>query len=160
MNWNSTKNHPPEPVPAGTDASVAVPRAKAELVEAFQRCAPHHSHSLGLMQLFLQLVLRTAIGLRGAAGALNVIAPLFPTDESAASPNGGQMWLLRVGLHELSRAKEQADDWVWIIDHTIQAGASKCFLVVGVRLCAWEAKRADPERSAALEHQRPFRMDD
>ncbi len=151
MSWSSTKNHPPESVP--TDTAVAVPQAKAELVEAFEQRAPHHSHSLGLMRLFLQLVLRAAIGLRGAAGALNVVSPLFPTAEAAPSPNGGQMWLLRLGLYELSRAKEAADDWVWIIDHTIQTGRAKCFLVVGVRLSAWEAKRADPTRSAALEHE-------
>lgn len=150
MSWSSTKSHPPESAPA--DTAVAVPRAKAELVEAFEHRAPHHSHSLGLMQLFLQLVLRAATGLRGAAGALNVVSPLFPTEEAAPSPNGGQMWLLRLGLYELSRPKEQAEDWVWIIDHTIQIGPSKCFLVVGVRLSAWEAKRADPKRSAALEH--------
>jgi hypothetical protein len=153
MNWNSTKNPPPEPVPAGSDASVASPRAKAELVEAFAHHVPRHSHSLGLMQLFLQLVLRAATGLRGAAGALNVLSQLFPVAEAAPSPNGGQMWLLRLGLYELLRPKEQADDWAWIIDHTIQIGPSKCFLVVGVRLSDWEAKRAKPETSAALEHE-------
>jgi hypothetical protein len=151
MSWSSTKNHPPESV--STDNAVAVPQAKAELVEAFEHRAPHHCHSLGLMRLFLQLVLRAAIGLRGAAGALNVVSPLFPTEEAAPSPNGGQMWLLRLGLYELSRPKEAADDWVWIIDHTIQTGRAKCFLVVGVRLSAWEAKRADPKRSTALEHE-------
>jgi hypothetical protein len=104
--------------------------------------------------LFLQLVLSAKTGFRGAAGALHIVSPLFPSDEPAPSPNGGQMWLLRLGLHELSRPKEQAaDDWAWIIDHTIQIGPAKCFLVVGVRLSAWEAKRADQDRSAALEHQ-------
>ena len=32
------------------------------------------------------------------------------------------------------RAKEQADDWVWIIDHTVQLGEEKCLLILGVRL--------------------------
>jgi hypothetical protein len=126
---------------------------KVELTAAFEHRAPYHGHSLGLVQLFLRLVLGANTGFRGAAGALDIVSPLFPTDELAPSPNGGQMWLLRLGLHELSRPKEQADDWVWIIDHTIQIGRVKCFLVVGVRLSAWEAKRADRERSAALEHQ-------
>ena len=151
MNWNSTKNQPPEPALASCLATV--PDAQAELVAAFDRHAPHHAHSLGLIQLFLQLVLRAAIGFRGAAEALDVVSPLFPSDEPAPSPNGGQMWLLRLGLHELSRPKEKADDWAWIIDHTIQTGPAKCFVVVGVRLSAWEAKRADENRSAALEHE-------
>jgi hypothetical protein len=52
----------------------------------------------------------------------------------------------------LSRPKEQADDWVWIIDHTIQIGPLKCLVVVGARLSAGEAKRADPHRASALAH--------
>ena len=62
------------------------------------------------------------------------------------------MWVLRLGLFMLSRPKEQASDWVWIIDHTIQIGPLKCLVVVGVRLSAWEAKRADDRESSALAH--------
>ena len=131
----------------------ASPDPRRELIAAFVRHPPYHSHSLGLIGLFLQLVLRAAIGFRGAAAVLKILSLLFPTDELAPSPNGGQMWLLRLGLYELSRPKAQADDWVWIVDHTIQVGRGKCLVVVGVRLMAWEAKRADAERSAALEHQ-------
>ena len=132
---------------------VISPDPKAELTAAFDQRVPFHSHSLGLIQLFLRLVLWAKTGFRGASGTLEIVSSLFPTDESAPSPNGGQMWLLRLGLYELSRPKERADDWVWIIDHTIQVGAVKCFLVVGVRLSAWEAKRADLDRSAELEHE-------
>ncbi len=32
------------------------------------------------------------------------------------------------------RPKQQADDWVWIIDHTVQSGVEKCLLILGVRL--------------------------
>ena len=98
-------------------------------------------------------MLNCAVGFRGAAAVLQVAASLFPTDERAPSPNGGQMWLLRLGLYMLSRPKELAGDWVWIIDHTIQIGPLKCLIVVGVRLSAWEAKRADPDQSSALAHQ-------
>jgi hypothetical protein len=100
----------------------------------------------------LRVVLNCAVGFRGAAAVLQVAALLFPTDEQAPSPNGGQMWLLRLGLYMLSRPKEQAHDWVWIIDHTIQIGPLKVLVVVGVRLSAWEAKRADQDQSSALAH--------
>ncbi len=101
----------------------------------------------------LKLVLKAGIGFRGASATLRIVSGIFPTDERAPSPNGGQMWLLRLGLYELSRPKEQADDWGWLFDHTIQIGPVKCLVVVGVRLAAWEAKRADEERSAVLEHR-------
>jgi len=59
---------------------------------------PYHSHSLGLIELFLKLVLRAKTGFRGAAVAVQSVSALFPTDEGAPSANGGQMWLLRLEL--------------------------------------------------------------
>lgn len=125
---------------------------RGELIAAFDRHVRDHSHSLGVIQLFLQMVLNSAIGLRGAASAMKVASLLFPTGEQAPSPNGGQMWLLRTGLYELSRHKEQADDWVWMVDHTIQIGRLKCLIVVGVQLKAWEAKRTERDQPATLAH--------
>jgi hypothetical protein len=48
------------------------------------------------------------------------------------------MWLLRLGLHRLNCPKEQADDWIWIVDHTLQIGDHKCLIIVGIRQVAWE----------------------
>ncbi len=38
------------------------------------------------------------------------------------------------------REKELADDWVWIIDHTIQFGEDKVFCIVGVRLSVLQSR--------------------
>jgi hypothetical protein len=126
------------------------------LVEAFDRRPAGHAHNYGVIRLFLDLVL-SATGFRAAARALKIVAPLLPSGEPP-SANGGQFWLLRMGLHELRRLKEQANDWVWLIDHTIQTGKGKCFMVVGVRLSEWNAKRETalrraPDESFALTHQ-------
>jgi hypothetical protein len=48
----------------------------------------------------------------------------------------GRLWLLRLGYYKLTRSKEVAEDWVWIVDHTVQMGAEKCFVILGVRLSA------------------------
>lgn len=98
----------------------------------------------------------SAIGYRATARALKIVRPFLPGGVSP-SANAGQLWLLRLGLFELSRDKEFADDWVWIIDHTIQTGNGKCFVVVGMRLRDWNARREevlsnDPSASFALEH--------
>ncbi|MFN0053936.1 MAG: hypothetical protein ACKV0T_17290 [Planctomycetales bacterium] len=119
----------------------AVVDARVELIDLFEQTVPNHSHSVGMISLFLKLVLRCAVGFRGAAAVLKVVSPLFPVLEPAPSPNGGQFWLLRLGLFELTRIKERADDWIWFIDHTIQIGNVKCLIVVGVRLSAWLGKR-------------------
>jgi hypothetical protein len=54
------------------------------------------------------------------------------------SPTSVRSWLLRVGLHQLLRPLENANDWAWIIDHTVQIGDLKCMIIVGFRLCAWQ----------------------
>ena len=54
---------------------------------------------------------------------------------SAPSWFSGRLWLFRLGYYKLTRPKEQADDWVWIVDHTVQLGAEKCFVILGIRLC-------------------------
>jgi hypothetical protein len=46
----------------------------------------------------------------------------------------GRLWLLRLGYYKLMRPKEQADDWAWIVDHTVQVGQEKCLVILGVRL--------------------------
>lgn len=47
-----------------------------------------------------------------------------------------------MGLYQLSRAKEIADDWVIILDHTCQLGNQKSLIVLGIRLSHWaELKR-------------------
>jgi hypothetical protein len=44
-----------------------------------------------------------------------------------------RMWLLRLAYHKLHRPKEQASDWVWIVDHSNQSGKEKCLLILAVR---------------------------
>lgn len=46
----------------------------------------------------------------------------------------GRLWLMRLGYYKLNRPKEHADDWAWIVDHSIQIGKEKCFVILGVRL--------------------------
>jgi hypothetical protein len=46
----------------------------------------------------------------------------------------GRLWLQRLGYYKLTRPKEQADDWVWIVDHTVQIGKEKCLVILGIRL--------------------------
>ena len=55
--------------------------------------------------------------------------------------NAGRLWVLRLGLYELTRPKEKADDWAWIVDHTIQISSVKCLLIVGCRLERWARDR-------------------
>lgn len=87
------------------------------------------------------MVLFAATSMRSAAAVLELFAPYLPYVERTPVANSGRLWLLRIGLFELNREKEQADDWVWMMDHTIQLGPWKCLIVVGIRLSSWLADR-------------------
>jgi hypothetical protein len=98
-----------------------------------------HQFPVILLQLFFDLVLSVATSLRAASGVLRLLGSrVNATSLSTPCANTGRMWILRVGLYEITRPKEQADDWVWIADHTRQAGAVKCLLIVGCRLREWQ----------------------
>ena len=91
--------------------------------------------------LFLRPVLSAATSMRSAAAVLGLFAPYLSYVGRTPVANSGRLWLLRIGLFELSREKEKADDWVWMMDHTIQLGSWKCLIVVGIRFSSWLADR-------------------
>jgi hypothetical protein len=54
----------------------------------------------------------------------------------------GRLWLMRLGYYKLNRPKTRAEDWVWIIDHSVQIGSEKCLVILGIRLCDLPIDRA------------------
>jgi hypothetical protein len=72
------------------------------------------------------------------AAVLAMSLPWTGVEVVVASYYSVRLWLLRLGLYQLNRPKERADDWMWIVDHTLQIGAHKCMILVGIRQCAWE----------------------
>ena len=43
-----------------------------------------------------------------------------------------QNHLLRIGLYSIQRTDLKRDDWIWLFDHTINAGTMKCLIVVAI----------------------------
>ena len=42
-------------------------------------------------------------------------------------------WTLKLGYYELTRQKEKSGDWIILLDHSIQFGKEKIFVVLGIR---------------------------
>lgn len=108
---------------------------------------PRQRYSLGAIGWFLELVLSAPCSQRAAATIVGWISRFWPGWHQTPTANTGRQWLFRVGLYELTCPQERGDDWVWLVDHTVQLGAHKGLVVVGLRLAAWQA---DPR---PLEHQ-------
>lgn len=86
-----------------------------------------------MKSLFLRFVLGGS-SLRGAARILAILAEslgwLTPTPHWTT----GRLWLLRLGHAVLTAPKAQAEDWAWLIDHSVQIGQEKCLVILGIRL--------------------------
>jgi hypothetical protein len=94
-----------------------------------------------------------AVGLRAAAQVWSTLADCLP-EALRETPHWttGRQWLVRVGYYKLTRPKPQASDWVWIVDHTVQAGRLKCLVLLGIRL----ADLPPPGEHLALRHLEPL----
>ena len=72
----------------------------------------------------MKLVLEYALSMNSATKVLRLMFEL----KRKPSINTGKMWMLKVGYFKLIQKKEEAKDWIWIIDHSIQIGKEKCLL--------------------------------
>jgi len=108
--------------------------------EDFTSKVPRHHFPLGVIAGSLALVLCIGTRLRQVGEALALTWSWWADGGEAGSYYSVRLWLLRLGLHQLNRPKQQADDWIWILDHTMQLGERKCLVIVGLRQSAWDAE--------------------
>jgi hypothetical protein len=83
--------------------------------------------------LFVRLVLQ-GVSLRGVPRVLAVLAEAFGWSLSIPHWTTGRLWLLRLGHALLTAALDKAEDWGWLIDHSVQIGQEKCLVILGIRL--------------------------
>lgn len=110
---------------------------------------PIDRHGFGpqVISLFLRLVLVGGVSLRGASRVLATISEAWGLELAVPCWTTGRLWLLRLG-HAMLRAElPQADDWAWLIDHSVQIGQEKCLVILGIRLIDL------PERGRSLRHE-------
>jgi len=125
--------------PAGIEATgTGRPLVECLVPEDWNTPVANHHYSLGQIAGALSLMLDCRGSLRGTALATGLIGRLLGGKHEVPSPTSVRSWLLRVGLHQLQRPLEKADDWVWIVDHTVQIGELKCMLIVAFRLGVWQ----------------------
>jgi hypothetical protein len=100
---------------------------------------------VGLQCLFLRLVLE-GVSLRGVPRVLAVVAEALGWSLPIPHWTTGRLWLLRLGHAILTGALCKADNWAWLIDHSVQIGQEKCLVILGIRLCDL------PKQGTSLQH--------
>ena len=106
--------------------------------ELSTRVAGHH-YSLGVMCIGIEGVLDGCQSFYSSAWVIELMSYLRSEVEQVPSYASIRLWLLRLGLYKLTRPLEQAEDWIWIVDHTMQIGDMKCLIILGLRRSAWQA---------------------
>jgi hypothetical protein len=92
--------------------------------------------------LAIQLVTAVKLSIRSIPRVFSVVFGLLtghPLD-NMMSWTTVRCWLMRLGLYALRRPLTQADDWAYLIDHTVQIGTMKCLAIVGIRLGEWPGR--------------------
>ncbi|HEX4178908.1 MAG TPA: hypothetical protein VHY57_10740 [Rhizomicrobium sp.] len=106
-----------------------------------------HGYGPDTICLFLRLVLVAGVSLRGACRVLGTIRPALGLSLAVPHWTTGRLWLLRLGHAVLTASLQQAGDWAWVIDHSVQIGRDKCLVILGIRLAHL------PEPGQSLRHQ-------
>jgi len=81
----------------------------------------------------IRLVIDASVSLRAASrvcnivdqcdGGLGIDAPCYDTIQNH---------ILRIGLFLIQRTDRKRNDWIWLFDHTINAGSTKCLIVLAI----------------------------
>jgi len=92
---------------------------------------PHHCYGPKMISLCLNLCKR--VGFRPAATALRIIFDWLGIDAKIPSWDSMRCWACRVGIAQLQEPVEEADDWIWMADHSNQIGTEKVLQILGIR---------------------------
>lgn len=92
-----------------------------------------HGYGVTTICLVLRLVLN-GVSLRGVPRVLAVFVEALGLPLEIPHWTTGRLWLMRLGHALLTMPLEQADDWAWLADHSVQIGQEKALAIVGIRL--------------------------
>ena len=95
------------------------------------------------------MLIDCGVSLRGA----EKVFELFQDDQFQTTPSftGIRKWLGRIGMYELKRENEYRDDWIFIVDFTVELGHQKALVILGVSLKYFQSEVL--EYSRCLSHK-------
>ena len=101
-------------------------------------------YPLCIVLLCVRLVVIGASPLRTAANSLKILLETLLEFKIYKAPSFTTIkrWVQQVGYYKLKRPKTIANDWMLLIDASIQMGEKKCVLVLGCRERDFPKKRA------------------
>lgn len=111
--------------------------------------AKGHHYSVETIQISVEQVIKCGSSYRGVEKTFELYKELLR--QEAPSFSSVRKWLGRIGLYELNRKKEIRDDWIFIVDLTVELGTEKGLVVLGVTQQLLEEKVFPSRRG--LQHE-------
>ena len=108
---------------------------------------PVGTHGYGARMVCLSMALAQAVGFRGAERVLQIVFAWLGVEEKLPDFSTIRLWFQRIGLATVKEPLEEADDWVWLADHSNQIGPEKVMGVLAIR-----ASRL-PDLGMTLKHE-------
>lgn len=109
---------------------------------------PGHHYKVQTIQVCIQQVLEAGNSYRGVAKTMKIFSQNFKIESPHYSTI--RQWLGRIGLYELKREKEQLQDWICVVDLTLELGQEKALVIYGISEESWQSQVLKEGR--ALKH--------
>ena len=94
-----------------------------------------------IVQFFLLTKINTSASFRGVSKTLVIFQCSLNIHCKSPSYQTGLLWVKKVGYYQLQKPKENADDWIIIVDESIGVGQEKVLVVLGIRRSKIEFNR-------------------
>jgi len=91
-----------------------------------------HQYPAEIVKLGIEQVTHSLNSLRGSQKTFGLFSQYFKV--GVPSYNSIRSWMLRVGLYELKQRPVYDEDWVLMLDATLELGTVKCLGILGVPL--------------------------
>ena len=92
---------------------------------------PNHEFGPKMISVCVNLAMK--VGLRASITCLEIVKDWLGTSVRLPTWTTVRTWLMRLGVAALEAPVEEADDWIWMADHSNQIGQEKALAVIGIR---------------------------
>ena len=106
--------------------------------QVLSRRADAHEYPIFVIHLAIAHLVKCCVSFQGIAGSFGLWSQLL--DIKAPAANTIREWALRVGLYILTHTVSRRDDWIWVIDLSVELGTAKCLVILGISQAAWNER--------------------
>ncbi len=92
-----------------------------------------HHYPVSTVQISIQTQVEGLVSLRGTEKVFQLFSPFLSSDmQEAPDHSTVQRWTQRLGLFLLNQPVPRRDDWVFVLDHFLERGTTKCLVILGI----------------------------